>query len=144
MKPSNNISSLIIIAIIFGAIAYHNSNKKNTNIDEVPPKVVVPEIKEHGCDIALKKAVSDKRNLLIIFTAEWCGFCRTLKKDIESIDHKYELCVLDIDDVSNKDILKHFDVKKVPTSVLIDAINNKEIKRIEGYKKETYKNWIAR
>ena len=36
---------------------------------------------------------------MIIFSAKWCGFCRTLKKDLPSLDMSaYEICSVDIDD----------------------------------------------
>ena len=137
----------ILPLILVGAVLFFifNESKPTPTIDPIaPPTINVPEnITDNVCDLALQKAIITKKNLLIIFVADWCGYCKTLKKDIEFLEHNNELCILNIDDIKNKEIIKHFSIKVVPTSVLINTNTNKEIKRIEGYKKIEYKNWLG-
>jgi thioredoxin-like negative regulator of GroEL len=92
---------------------------------------------------AMALSESTKMPTLVIFGADWCGFCKSLKKDIESgmlnkeLDN-YIVCYIDID--KNKDLKKEFDVKTLPDSRIL--IDKKEISQYKGYDKSKYKKWI--
>lgn len=141
----------IIVIVLLLIVAYHY-HKNDKPIDPIKPAPVVnpivipePDIdpSRNVCDLSLKKALEDHKNLVIIFTAEWCGYCKSLKKDLSNlVEDRYEICVVDIDIKENKELLDHFKIKIVPTSVMIDPKENKELKRIDGYLKDKYINWL--
>lgn len=92
-------------------------------------------------NLALRLSKETKQKLVLIFGADWCGPCVSLKKDLidlQGFDSKI-ICILDFD--SNKKDVKLFRVKNVPTSIIID-IDEKEIARLSGYDKDSYQKWL--
>jgi thioredoxin-related protein len=147
---------LLLLFVIAALVFYYNKPiiDNNTPTDTKPKviepiaPVVVPDIKpdenKNGCNIVLEKALQNNKNLLIIFSAKWCGYCRSLKADLEKLDvTNYEICYIDIDEEPNKDLVKHFNIKMVPTSISVDPKNNKEVKRISGYIPDKYQKWLS-
>lgn len=93
-------------------------------------------------DVALKLSKDTSQNLVVIFSASWCGFCKNLKNDLpdlNGLDNKI-VCVLDTD--TEKRLSRQFKVKSLPTSVILNS-NGEEISRISGYNKETYSKWLG-
>lgn len=80
---------------------------------------------------------------LLIFTAAWCGPCQTLHNDLKqdpSLAAGYEWGFVDID--QEKELAREYNVKSVPTLVVLDK-DNKEVKRQVGYKgPEQLKKWL--
>lgn len=157
------ISHKIIIAfLLILVIYYHNKNidpihkpvpvvEPDNNPDPVvptpkpePKPEPVPQPEKNCCDSYKEKASKHNKKLLIIFSAKWCGYCRSLKKDLDSLvdKNKYEICLVDVDDKSLKDFIKPYNIKSLPTSVIVDPKNNTETKRVEGYDKNNYVNWL--
>lgn len=139
----------IVLLLVVLALVYHYQNNKSVPKLPIVKPIVVNPIEpvvpdnDNGCDMQLQKALQTDKKLIIIFSAKWCGFCRTLKKDLESLDvSQYEVCNIDVDDKDQTDLTSHFGIKIVPTSVMVDPATNKEIKRIEGYIVENYKRWL--
>mgnify|MGYP006279813297 CR=1 FL=1 len=147
-------NKFLVILLLVGVIFYHHHHKSNSVIIDNQPEVIepiapvepiVPDESEdkNNCDIALKEAVKTDKKLLIIFTAEWCGFCRTLKKDLPNLDTSdYKICTINIDDKNQSNLVSHFNIKIVPTTIMVDPDSNKEIKRISGYISDKYKSWL--
>jgi thioredoxin-related protein len=138
---------IFIVLLLVVACHYHKNDKPIVNTIPVVNPVVIPEPdvnpSSNACDLSLKKALEDHKNLVIVFTAEWCGYCKSLKKDLSNlIEDRYEVCFVDIDAKENKQLSNHFKIKLVPTSVMVDPKENKEIKRVEGYLKDKYINWL--
>jgi thioredoxin 1 len=71
---------------------------------------------------------------LLIFSAAWCGHCQTLKNDLEknpdAVDG-YTWGFVDAD--QEKDLMRQYGVKSLPTLVVLDDKNN-EVKRQVGYR----------
>ncbi len=67
---------------------------------------------------------------VIRFTASWCGPCKSLAKNLESINTNVPIEVIDIDE--NTDAAIEFGVRGVPTLVMLDE--NTEVKRMIGVK----------
>ena len=65
---------------------------------------------------------------VIRFTASWCGPCKMLAKNLESINTTLPIEVIDIDE--NTDAAIEFGVRGVPTLVMLDG--NTEMKRLVG------------
>lgn len=92
-------------------------------------------------DLALKLSKETNQELVIIFSASWCGYCKTLKNDLATIKHfdNKIICIIDID--SNKKIARQFKVKNLPTSVMLNP-EGQEITRNVGYEKPSYEEWL--
>ncbi len=63
------------------------------------------------------------------FTAVWCEPCKMLARNLENITTQVPIQVIDID--QEEDLARHFNVRSVPTLVLIDQ-DKKEVKRVVG------------
>lgn len=82
--------------------------------------------------------------ILLIFSADWCGYCQQLKKDMPNIQDidRYIVCIIDIE--INPDLKQQMGVRSLPTSVIINQTNNNEISRKAGYKATEYSRWLRR
>ena len=163
----NNQTRYIICFVLLLVLYYHHKDKQQQAIPEIVkpvPVVIIPEpapipdnprpqpkpavvpsdIIKDNYDLAISCGKKLDKPILLVFTAEWCGYCRSLKKQLKSIipDHKYVVCFLDIDNEINKKLVDQFKVKSLPTSIIIDQKQNKEIKRNTGFLKEAYKSWL--
>ena len=65
---------------------------------------------------------------VIRFTASWCGPCKMLAKNLESVNTNVPIEVIDID--KNTDAAIEFGVRGVPTLVMLNE--NTEVKRLVG------------
>lgn len=93
-------------------------------------------------DVAIKLSKETKQKLVLIFSAEWCGYCDALKKDfsnIQEFDTKI-VCIVDTD--KEKKITRQFKVKNLPTSIILNT-DTEEISRIVGYDKKSYVKWLS-
>ena len=68
---------------------------------------------------------------ILYFTAEWCNPCKKVKPIVEelnreSVDTRFQI----IDADSEIDLVKSFEVRSIPTFILIE--DGKEIKRVSG------------
>ena len=76
---------------------------------------------------------------VIRFTAAWCGPCKMLAKNLESINTTLPIEVIDIDE--NTDAAIEFGVRGVPTLVMLDG--NTEMKRLVGMQPlKQLEDWI--
>lgn len=136
---------ILLLLIIFALIYYHNKSViiYPQPVPSVPVVPNEPEIIKNDYEQALDNAIKSNKNLLAIFTADWCGYCRSLKKDLPNMDtSKYEIIELNIDNDSVKNLQKKFNIKIVPCSVVINPKTDTEIKQICGYIPDKYKRWL--
>jgi thioredoxin 1 len=68
---------------------------------------------------------------ILYFSAAWCGPCRTLAPIMESISDKIEYEKIDVD--QNQDLSVKYNVRSIPTLVLVDDAGN-ELRRLTGAK----------
>ncbi len=87
---------------------------------------------------ALKKAEAENKELLLFFTASWCGPCAYFKKIIlpdeevaNHIDDKYILITVDIDEPSNQSLVQAYNVTGVPQFFVVDSLGYTQ-KHLEG------------
>lgn len=87
-----------------------------------------------------EEAVSrEDAKVLVIFGTKWCGHCKTLKKDIDSLNlEDYTVCMVDAE--ARKDLARKYGIKSFPTSLVIQG--NKETARNKGYEKLEYQTWL--
>jgi len=77
---------------------------------------------------------------ILKFSATWCQPCKMLAKSLEDVELPYALEEIDID--QHKEILEKFNVRGVPTMILVE--DNDEIARFSGYKTPAEVNaWLA-
>ena len=93
-------------------------------------------------DSAVSLSREENKPLLLIFSADWCGYCTKLKQDIlvDDSTKNYITCVIDTD--MDKGITKKHKARSLPTSVVLNK--GEETKRKIGYKNKTdYTNWLS-
>lgn len=92
-------------------------------------------------NIALRLSKETGQNVVVMFSAEWCGYCSSLKKDLidlKGFENKI-LCIVDVD--QNKKLARQYKAKTLPTSIILDE-NGNEIDRLSGYEKNSYQKWL--
>lgn len=73
----------------------------------------------------------------LYFSASWCGPCRTLGPIMNDVSQQIPVQKVDVD--SEFELASQYNVRNVPTVVLLD--NGQEVKRFVGVQpKETYLN----
>lgn len=113
------------------------------------PKIIVPAPEPAPENLAIVYDDIDKakniakyynKKLVLVFSADWCPFCKKLKSDLEHIANKnlYILCLVDIE--KNKPVIQAYKLKTLPTSIVFDG--DIEIQRTSGYNKSSYINWL--
>lgn len=141
--------SLLILGLV---LVFVGSREKISPkvVPEPKPIVIpivpdVPELDQYiyydQYDKVLQLAKAHNKKVVLIFSANWCGHCKSLKKDIELLYHekKVLVCVIDID--KDKKLIKPYDVSGLPTSIIVDC-QNKEIARKTGYNQNIYEQWL--
>lgn len=79
---------------------------------------------------------------LLKFEASWCGPCKMQTSVIKNLGKKVTIPItaIDIDEESSLDMIKYWNVRSVPTLILIDEEDvetAKELKRHNGFLKES-------
>ena len=142
------IDSIILIFAVFliGFAAYQKHGKS------VIPKpedavIVVPDksnlttnIFYDEYDKAKKIAIEYNLKLVLVFGANWCPYCKDLKKDVDNIKEfkSYIVCFINID--NNKNLVQQYKIKSLPTSVII--YKGIEEAKKTGYKNKDYCEWL--
>jgi len=91
---------------------------------------------------AIVESENSKKDVLLIFSADWCKFCRVMKKDIDNNIRDLNGIIISYVDVDkDPELAKEFKVKQLPDYIILR--NKIEIKRKVGYKNfETFKRWL--
>jgi len=88
----------------------------------------------------LSKEIS--KEIVVIFSAEWCGHCKELKKDLNDNPAILEdkiICIIDIS--KDKNLSRKYKVKNIPDCRIIK--NSIEIKKRIGYGGiDEFKKWL--
>jgi thioredoxin 1 len=81
-----------------------------------------------------------KMKKIIRFTASWCQPCKTLAKNLESVDLGLPIEVVDIDVLS--DVAIEYGIRSVPTLVMVE--DGTVLKRMVGLKdSKQLKEWAT-
>ena len=66
-------------------------------------------------------------NHILFFHSEWCSQCKLLQKELNNFDY---IPIIDIDADTNESLCDKYDIKVLPTLILIDNKGNEVIKHI--------------
>jgi thioredoxin-related protein len=92
-----------------------------------------PSISVDSLEDAVALANETKLPILVLFSAEWCGYCTKTKNDIKSNIAKYQdIIIVYIDIDSRPELRKEYKVKKIPDYMLLNS-KGEEINRQVGY-----------
>ena len=69
---------------------------------------------------------------ILYFTAEWCNPCKRTKPVAEELNRDNVIKIQFIDADDNGELCRKFEVKAIPTFILIE--DSKEIRRMNGAK----------
>ena len=80
---------------------------------------------------------------LIKFSAEWCGPCKAMNNVVNKVLVKFPALEFeDIDVEDNINIAEHYNVKNLPTFVIVD--NDKEVARTSGSMTQSkFESWLV-
>lgn len=89
---------------------------------------------------AITEAQSQRKTILLDFTAKWCGPCRKIKPVIRELaeTHKDQFMVYEIDVDESEELVKHFQISSMPTFIFIRE--NKVVHIIIGANESEIKN----
>jgi thioredoxin-related protein len=129
---------LIVFSLSYKKFDVHVTPKINVIL--VPKPVLTTNIFYNEYDKAKTTADTYAKKLVLIFGAAWCPYCKDLKKDSSTIREfdDYIVCFIDID--NNKELTNKFQIKELPTSIIVYK-NNEEVRK-SGYKKNEYIKWL--
>jgi len=76
------------------------------------------------------------------FYADWCQPCKALSKTLEEVQTDVVIENIDIDKEDNEWIVRHYNIRGVPTMIMLDE--NVEVKRKTGsLPKAELEKWIG-
>ena len=91
-----------------------------------------PPIFKTNYEDAVKVSASLKQDMILIFTASWCGPCKNLKRDLTKYSEYFQnttICIIDID--KDRKLAGKYGVNKVPYSIFFSK--GKRTKGVVGY-----------
>jgi thioredoxin-related protein len=93
---------------------------------------------EKSYDAAVKKAKAEKKPLIVVFSASWCGPCVQMKKDVypskevSAYHDQFVWAYLDIDEASNEKPAKKHGVSSIPHIVFLNGEGKELDKQVGG------------
>jgi thioredoxin 1 len=87
-------------------------------------------------DEELNESIKNGERTLVWFSAEWCGPCKVIKPVLEKLEEEVSesVKIVKADISKTEDNTKKFNIRNIPTCVLVDGEN--EIARFSGVKNE--------
>lgn len=105
------------------------ASAKADDADDAPKPEVLPEPAwQTDLDKALALATSQKRPLLLRFTADWCPPCKVMDRSVfpdpnvkKALAERVVPVILDIDQEQNAELAYRFQVRGVPALILVNS-----------------------
>lgn len=90
---------------------------------------------------AIALSEESNRQILVVFTAEWCGYCNEMKNDLQNCQELQGMIVCFVNIDTNSELKKEYRVKSIPDYFILK--NKIEIKRQKGYhNKKEFVKWL--
>ena len=96
---------------------------------------------------ALEQAAKADKPILVVFSATWCGPCKTMKKttfanaDVVA-DLKDWVCVKVNFDL-NPQLISHYGIRGVPSSIILNPAGKEVSRRVGLLAPEPFREWIS-
>lgn len=134
------LSALILFAVMLKAgTESPEANGPDTTKPDIKQEEPKPDNKPIFENDYQKAVAHDERNVLVIFGADWCKYCKILKGDMPNMNLEgYVVCVVDV--TEQRDLKKQNNISTLPTSIVMSG--GKEVSRITGYSAKQYKEWL--
>lgn len=156
-----------IFVLIFGSFLVFKIKKQlNTKNDNwqwnddwnnnIPKKILSPTSKNEelfqkqilvsNYQEAISESKKENKNILIFFSADWCGYCTKMKSQtmndetVEESLKKYIYLYVNTD--KDREIVKKFKVNRLPSFIVIDK-NEKQLKKHSGFMEAVgFNKWL--
>jgi len=124
-----------IMVLIFLLVSGQATKSSGEQPQTSPPPHLKPAFTED-----YEEAMSEKdRKVLLVFGAEWCPHCVTLKAHLKDVNlDGFLVCVLDVD--KRKEMKSKHSLKALPTCIIVDK--GEEVSRMRGFDKKKFDAWI--
>lgn len=151
---------LVVAALYFSKENFNHSGPQNNIWENVqannnnpnPPIVTPPDNTPPAAittyEEALAEAKRSDKKILVVFGAEWCGWCKKLKSQtLDSQEVTKALADANTIEIyvntdQRKDLARKYKVRGIPAYVLIDK-NETELRNGSGYKDPAnFVNWL--
>lgn len=76
--------------------------------------------------------MSEHKNIILQFSANWCNPCQQAKRYIKSIQAEDNIFCIDVEE--NKTLASEYKIENIPTFINLD-IDGKEVSRFVGFDK---------
>jgi thioredoxin 1 len=87
--------------------------------------------------ILKSNTVCTKNTVFIKFSADWCGPCKTIHPLYKKLAKEHTNCIfLHVDVDACEKVSKEYNVKSLPTFVVLDVENLKELDKMTGANSE--------
>ena len=93
---------------------------------------------------ALAAGKKDKKPVILVFSAVWCGPCQGMKKDvypsatIQPYHDKFVWAYLDVDDQQNEKAAKQYGVNSIPHIEIVDGAGKSLGQQVGGSSPEAF------
>jgi thioredoxin-related protein len=137
-------NSILPILCLLMILVLNKETKRTT------PEIIDQPIIEQKIILTYQEALEASKNtnkdILLLVDAKWCGYCIKFKDEVlseEEVKNKIkEYVVCSLDYKSNMDIIKKYNIRKLPTYILIDKDEN-IIKEGYGYQtRRLFLDWL--
>lgn len=118
------IGLLMFLAVAWQLAGSIRSEKLSIDPAFAKPKSTGPKTStiSHGEEVEISNHVQPSGRTLVMFTADWCGPCKTLRPQIEAIVEADEHMVLRKIDLSSRrmDVAQQYSVRGIPHLLLYE------------------------
>jgi len=135
-------AAVVMLATVVGLAVFYKSDLPPALEEpaapppaQVEPPVELPQFIE-DYDAAMREK---DRKVILVFGAEWCPHCVTLKENLKGMNlDGYLVCLVDVE--KHKGARKYHAVRILPTSVILK--DGKEMSRKRGFEKQGFEAWV--